>query len=110
MDTKQMPDKHKFFPFYSDSTDLFLAESPPGERELPVVPLINTVLFPNMVTPLFINRESALFAVEEAMAGSRTIIAVAVRDPENEALEPDLLYRIGVETVIGRVLKMPDGT
>lgn len=80
------------------------------ERMLPVVPLINTVLFPHMLTPLFVGRERSVAAIEEAMSGDRTILAVAQREPDIEEVGPADLYTIGVEAVIQRILKMPDGS
>ncbi|GIV96289.1 MAG: Lon protease [Herpetosiphonaceae bacterium] len=96
--------------FFDQNSDEQLIAGVEGEHEVPVVPLINTVLFPHMMTPLFVGRERSLAAVEDAMAGGRTIVAVAQRDPDVEQVEAEGLYTIGVEGVIGRVLKMPDGT
>ncbi|MBO9320587.1 MAG: LON peptidase substrate-binding domain-containing protein, partial [Roseiflexus sp.] len=80
------------------------------ERVLPVVPLINTVLFPHMLTPLFVGRERSVAAIEEAMSSDRMILAVAQREPDIEDVGPADLYTIGVEAVIQRILKMPDGS
>lgn len=63
-----------------------------------------------MVTPLFVMRERSVKAIEEAMARDRGIVVVAQRDPEVEDVGPSDLYDIGTEAVIGRMLKMPDGT
>ena len=81
-----------------------------GNDELPVLPLINTVLFPQMVAPLFVNREGSLAAVEDAMASGRTIVTVAQRSTEADENNPAEMYTVGVEASIGRVLKLPDGT
>ncbi len=78
--------------------------------ELPVLPVRNTVLLPNMVAPLFVGRDSSLRAIEEAMARQRTLVVVAQKDETVEEPGPDDLYLVGTEGVIGRVLKMPDGT
>ncbi|MBI3966002.1 MAG: LON peptidase substrate-binding domain-containing protein, partial [Chloroflexi bacterium] len=78
--------------------------------ELPVLPVRDTVLFPRMVTPLFVGRERSLKAVEAAMAKDRTILVVAQREPEKEDISAPDLYDIGTEAVIGRVLKLPDGS
>jgi ATP-dependent Lon protease len=80
------------------------------EQVLPVVPLINTVLFPHMLTPLFVGRERSVAAIEEAMSSDRMILAVAQREPDIEDVGPADLYTIGVEAVIQRILKMPDGS
>ena len=44
------------------------------------------------------------------MTGDRTLVAVAQRNPEDEDVAPEDLYDMGVEIVVGRSLKMPDGT
>jgi len=80
------------------------------ERELPILPLINTVLFPHMLAPLFVGRERSVAAIEEALGDDRMILAVAQREPDLEDAGLADLYTIGVEAHIQRVLKMPDGT
>ncbi|MCU0490646.1 MAG: endopeptidase La [Chloroflexaceae bacterium] len=85
-------------------------ETPPTEVELPVLPLINTVLFPHMLTPLLVGRDLSVAAVEEAMASDRLILAVAQRDEELEGSTIAELYTVGVEAIIQRVLRMPDGS
>ncbi|MGH2514645.1 MAG: endopeptidase La, partial [Ktedonobacterales bacterium] len=79
-------------------------------RELPVLPVRNTVLLPNMVVPLFVDREPALQAIEAAMASDRTILIVSQRSEQTE--DPTYLdvYSVGTECAINRVLRMPDGT
>jgi ATP-dependent Lon protease len=87
------------------------SEGQPNERELPVVPLINTVLFPHMLAPLFVSHEHAVLAVEEAMAEDHAVLAVAQRDADAETIGSlNDLYTVGVEANVQRVLKMPDGT
>ena len=76
---------------------------------LAVLPLINTVVFPRAVIPLYVNREQSLRAVEAAATNDVNLLAVAQRDGEQESVGPDDLYEIGVEADIGRVLRMPDG-
>ena len=80
-----------------------------GQHDLAVLPLINTVIFPRAVTPLYVSREQSLRAVEAATTNDANLLVVAQRDGEKETVGPDDLYEIGVEADIGRVLKMPDG-
>ncbi len=80
------------------------------ERELPVLPLINTVLFPHMLAPLFVGRQRSIAAIEEAMTYDRVVLAVSQREPDLEESGLSNLYTIGVEASVQRVLKMPDGT
>ncbi|HLZ21728.1 MAG TPA: endopeptidase La [Ktedonobacterales bacterium] len=79
-------------------------------RELPVLPVRNTVLLPNMVVPLFIDREPALQAIEAAMAGERAILIVSQRSEQTEDPTYQDVYAVGTECAINRVLRMPDGT
>src|SRR3954471_17862720 len=83
----------------------------PQRWELAVLPVRNTVVFPHLVTPLFIDRERSLRAVEQAMLSSeRTILVVAQKEADIERPTGADVYTVGTEAVIGRVLKMPDGT
>jgi ATP-dependent Lon protease len=77
---------------------------------VPVLPVRDTVLFPHMMTPLFVMRDRSVKAIEHAMATDRTLVVVAQRDPELEDVRAEDVYDIGTEAVIGRMLKMPDGT
>ncbi len=105
-----MPDDLPILFDFPSSPEAMFGDGPGGERELPVVPLINTVLFPHMLTPLFVGRERSVIAVEEAMNGDRTILAVAQREQDADDVGPTDLFGVGVEAVIQRVLKMPDGS
>ncbi|HYP39441.1 MAG TPA: LON peptidase substrate-binding domain-containing protein, partial [Chloroflexia bacterium] len=77
---------------------------------LPLLPLRDMVVFPHMVTSLFVGREKSIKAIEAALNSDRIVFAVAQRQAEEEEVTPDNLYTMGVELVIGRSLKMPDGT
>src|SRR5215204_7646921 len=80
----------------------------PESWELAVLPVRNTVVFPHLVTPLFIDRERSLRAVEQAMLQTeRTILVVAQKEADVERPTGADVYTIGTEAVIGRVLKMP---
>jgi ATP-dependent Lon protease len=105
-----MPDDLPILFDFPSSPDANVVEGQSGECELPVVPLINTVLFPHMLTPLFVGRERSVAAVEEAMEGDRTILAVAQREQDADDVGPGELFGVGVEAHIQRVLKMPDGS
>ncbi len=78
--------------------------------DLPLLPIHNTVLLPNLVTPLVVGREQSLKAIEDAMSKDRTLFVVTQLNEELENPGQDDLYTIGVEGMIDRVLKMPDGT
>ena len=78
--------------------------------EYPLLPVRDTVLFPYMVTPLFVGRDSSVRAVEAAIASDNTLVVVAQKEVEIEDPTPDDLYTVGTEVTIGRMLRMPDGT
>ena len=78
--------------------------------ELPVLPARDTVIFPHMVAPLFVGREKSIRAVEAAMARDQRIAVFAQRDEDVQEPGIDDLYPIGTEVLIGRMLRMPDGT
>ena len=81
-----------------------------GIIETLVLPLRDLVIFPHMVTPVFVAREASLLAIHEAQQANQTIIGLTQRDPEIE--EPGLqdFLPIGVELSVGRLLSMPDGS
>ncbi len=105
-----MPDDLPILFDFPSSPEAAVIEGQRGERELPVVPLINTVLFPHMLTPLFVGRERSVTAVEEAMESDRTILVIAQREQDADDVGPNELFGVGVEAHIQRVLKMPDGS
>ncbi len=78
--------------------------------ELPVLPLRDTVLFPHMVTPLFVGRDRSLRAVEAALEEDDQLVVVAQREVDVEDPTPEDLYTVGTQITIGRSLRMPDGT
>ncbi len=79
-------------------------------HELPLLPIRNTVLIPNVVTPLMVGREQSIKAIEYAMSRDRLMFVVTQTNEEMEDPGPDDVYTIGVEGVIDRVLKLPDGS
>ena len=77
--------------------------------EMPVLPLREFVVFPYMVLPLFISRESSIAAVEDALAGDRLLLLTAQRNAELEDPEPDDLHAVGTVAMVMRILRLPDG-
>ena len=78
--------------------------------EYPLLPLRDTVIFPHMVTPLFVGRDRSLKAVEAAMATEGIIVVAAQKDDEVEEPAPDDIYTVGTEMTIARMWHLPDGT
>jgi ATP-dependent Lon protease len=82
----------------------------PNETLYPLIPLRDIVIFPAMVTPLFVGRPRSIQALEVANAEQRLIFLTTQRDPKvDDPLQNDL-YEIGVIGQIIQLLKLPDGT
>src|SRR5262245_2584460 len=77
---------------------------------LALLPLRDTVLFPQSVLPLAAGRPASLKLIEDAVRGHRTIGVVTQRDPAAEEPRESDLYRIGTLATIHKVAKQPDGT
>jgi ATP-dependent Lon protease len=77
---------------------------------LPVLPLRETVTFPETLTPLAVGQERSVKLVNDVLGANRMLAMVAARDPENDEPGPDDLYDVGVVGVVARMLKVPDGT
>jgi ATP-dependent Lon protease len=77
---------------------------------LPVLPLRETVPFPDTLTPLAIGQDRSVGLVNDVLAGNRMLVMVASRQPELEEPGPKELYDVGVVGVVARMLKVPDGT
>ena len=76
----------------------------------PVVALEGMVIYPNLVTPLFLESRRAIAAAEAAIEHGQTIIGLAQRDPTRSNPGPNDLYTVGTEIALGRRLRMPDDT
>jgi len=101
-------------PFSLDDMDFEEGEhlrTSPGEViEAPLLPLRDMVMFPRMVTPLFVGRDSSIEAIEVANERGEPLITVAQRDTEVMDPGPEDLFTFGAEVELGRMLRMPDGT
>lgn len=75
---------------------------------LPILPLRNTVLFPEVVIPITVGREKSMRAVKSANAGDKFIAVLAQRESSVEEPEPGDLYQTGTIARIVKLLKMPD--
>jgi len=77
---------------------------------LPVLPLRDTVTFPDTLTPLAVGQERSMRLVNDVLGGDRTLLMLASRRPDVEEPGPDDLYSVGVMGMVARMLKVPDGT
>ncbi len=85
-----------------------------GTRIMPqrvgVLPLRDTVTFPEMLIPLNVGQERSIELINDVLRGDRSIVMVASRDPEVESPAPEQLYSVGVLGVVARMIRVPDGT
>jgi ATP-dependent Lon protease len=77
---------------------------------LPVLPLKETVVFPDSMTPLAIGQERSIKLVEDAVSGDRPIALVTVRNPDADPPGWEDLYEVGTAAVIHKMMRVPDGT
>jgi ATP-dependent Lon protease len=78
--------------------------------ELPILPLRDTVLFPNSFMPLAVAREASVRLVEEANASGRLIGVFTQREAALEEPMQEDLYAVGTVTHIHKMFKLPDGS
>src|SRR3990172_759809 len=77
---------------------------------MPILPLRDTVVFPNIVTPLVVAREKSVKLINDVISGSRMLGLVAQKTAEVEDPKPDDIYHCGTAAIILRMLKFPDGS
>lgn len=77
---------------------------------LPVLPLRDIVVFPNMIVPLFVGRDRSVRALEAVMQGSKEIFLVAQKDAAVDDPGERDIYRYGAISTVLQLLKLPDGT
>ena len=78
--------------------------------QLPVLPLKDTVVFPDSVLPLAIGQERSVRLVDAAVGGNRLVALVATRDSEIEQPGWDDLHEVGTAAVVQKMIRVPDGS
>src|SRR5947208_1435138 len=96
-------------------SEMDFTETPPTQvdeipAELPVLPLKETVVFPDSMTPLGIGQERSIALVDDVVGGERLLALVTVRDADVETPGWDDLYSIGTVAVVHKMIRVPDGT
>ena len=80
------------------------------KKSLPVLPLRDLVVFPNMVAPLFVGREQSVNALNFVMAGDKKIFLLSQKNSKVDNPNKENLYTFGTIAKIIQLLKLPDGT
>jgi ATP-dependent Lon protease len=78
--------------------------------ELPILPLRDTVLFPNSFMPLAVARESSVHLIDDAIANGKLVAVFTQRDASMEEPGQQDLYTVGTATHIHKMFKLPDGS
>jgi ATP-dependent Lon protease len=78
-------------------------------RRLPMMPIRDVVIFPFMMTPFVVGRESSVRALEEALLGDKKIFLATQHDASIDEPRPDEIYSVGTVANIVQSLKQPDG-
>jgi ATP-dependent Lon protease len=96
------------------NTDEQIEQSPPDNsrvRELPLVALRETVIFPEMIVPLQVGRDKSVQALNKAVADASPIVLVTQRQADREDItDPSQLYSVGTLAKIAQVVQLQDGT
>lgn len=80
------------------------------KKVYPILPLRDTVVFPNMICPLFVGREKSVKALDRAVENENGLVLVAQKEPNVDDPGPNDLYGVGVFANILQLLKLPNGT
>ena len=96
-------------------SELFDIPSVGGEQVelpavLPILPLKDTVVFPQSMSPLAIGQERSVRVIDDVVAGDRLVALIAARDSSVELPGFADMYRVGTIAVIHKLIKVPDGT
>jgi len=82
----------------------------PLPATLPVLPLKETVVFPESMTPLAIGQERSIKLIEDVVSGDRTLALVTVRNADADPPGWDDLHDVGTVAVVHKMIRVPDGT
>jgi ATP-dependent Lon protease len=88
---------------------MLTSKEKPDTRRLPMMPIRDVVIFPYMMTPFVVGRESSVRALEDAMAGDKKIFLATQHDASVDEPRPHEIYSVGTIVSIVQSLKLPDG-
>ena len=87
-----------------------MTETASDRQRLPVLPLKETVVFPESMTPLAVGQERSVKLIDDVVSGERMLALFTVRNPEVETPGWEDLYEVGTVAVVHKMIKVPDGT
>jgi ATP-dependent Lon protease len=88
------------------------AKGPPGvkRRTVPLLPLRDIIVFPHMVSQLFVGRERSINALDAAMARDKDIFLAAQKNAKTNEPTPEDIFGVGTLGTVMQLLRLPDGT
>ena len=93
-------------------TELEVEQQVPDElpTRLPVLPLKETVVFPESMTPLAVGQERSIALIDDVVAGERMLALLTVKNPDAEPPGWADVHEVGTIAVVHKMIKVPDGT
>jgi ATP-dependent Lon protease len=88
---------------------MLIAKEKSDSKRLPMMPIRDVVIFPHMMTPFVVGRESSVKALEDALAHDKKIFLATQHDAGVDEPRPDEIYSVGTVATIVQSLKLPDG-
>src|SRR5271165_3876836 len=82
----------------------------PKKRTVPLLPLRDIIVFPHMVSQLFVGRERSINALDAAMARDKDIFLAAQKNAKTNEPTPDDIFQVGTLGTVMQLLRLPDGT
>jgi len=77
---------------------------------IPVLPLRETVVFPETVTPLAVGQERSVKLIDDVLHKDKMVALVTIKTPDVEQAMPEDIYQVGTAAIIHKMLKVPDGS
>jgi ATP-dependent Lon protease len=87
-----------------------VSETAGDSQILPVLPLKETVVFPESMTPLAVGQDRSVKLIDDVVSGERMLALFTVENAEPEHPSWDDLYKVGTVAVVHKMIKVPDGT
>ncbi|PKN32031.1 MAG: endopeptidase La, partial [Deltaproteobacteria bacterium HGW-Deltaproteobacteria-20] len=84
--------------------------APNRRKPVPLLPLRDIIVFPAMVSQLFVGRDRSIAALDDAMGREKEIFLAAQKSAKTNSPSPDEIFPVGTVSVIQQLLRLPDGT
>src|SRR5438132_14415624 len=82
----------------------------PERGTVPLLPLRDIIVFPHMVSQLFVGRERSINALDAAMTRDKDIFLAAQKNAKTNEPTPDDIFQVGTLGTVMQLLRLPDGT